>query len=61
MTPTTKTVPSMVFVVDDDPSVRDAIRRLLGTVGLPVKEFGSARSNFSQVTVRRDLAAWFST
>jgi FixJ family two-component response regulator len=31
----------MVFVVDDDPSVRDAIRRLLGTVGLPVKEFGS--------------------
>jgi FixJ family two-component response regulator len=32
----------MVFVVDDDPSVRDAIRRLLGTVGLSVKEFGSA-------------------
>jgi FixJ family two-component response regulator len=33
----------MVFVVDDDPSVRDAIRRLLGTVGLPVQTFGSAR------------------
>jgi FixJ family two-component response regulator len=32
----------MVFVVDDDPSVRDAVRRLLGTVGLSVKEFGSA-------------------
>ena len=38
----TKTARSMVFVVDDDPSVRDAITRLLGTVGLPVKEFGSA-------------------
>jgi FixJ family two-component response regulator len=32
----------MVFVVDDDPSVRDAIRRLLGTVGLPVRAFESA-------------------
>jgi FixJ family two-component response regulator len=27
--------------VDDDPSVRDSIERLLGTVGLPVKAFGS--------------------
>ena len=41
MTPATKTVRSIVFVVDDDPSVRDAIRRLLGTIGLPVKAFGS--------------------
>jgi RNA polymerase sigma factor (sigma-70 family) len=40
--PVTKTGRSIVFVVDDDPSVRDAIGRLLGTVGLPVKEFGSA-------------------
>ena len=39
----TKTGRSIVFVVDDDPSVRDAISRLLGTVGLPVKGFGSAR------------------
>jgi RNA polymerase sigma factor (sigma-70 family) len=38
----TKTGRSIVFVVDDDPSVRDAISRLLRTVGLPVKEFGSA-------------------
>jgi RNA polymerase sigma factor (sigma-70 family) len=38
----TKTSRSIVFVVDDDPSVRDAIGRLLRTVGLPVKEFGSA-------------------
>ena len=40
--PMTKTGRSIVFVVDDDPSVRDAISRLLRTVGLPVKEFGSA-------------------
>lgn len=43
MTPATETVRSIVFVVDDDPSVRDAIRRLLETVGLPVEAFGSAR------------------
>lgn len=42
VTPATKTARPMVFVVDDDPSVRDALRRLLGTVGLPVKEFPSA-------------------
>ena len=41
--PMNKTAPSFVFVVDDDPSVRDAIRRLLETVGLPVKAFASAR------------------
>jgi FixJ family two-component response regulator len=37
-----ETARSIVFVVDDDPSVRDAISRLLGTVGLPVNAFGSA-------------------
>jgi FixJ family two-component response regulator len=42
VTPITKTARSMVFVVDDDPSVRDAISRLLGTVGLPAQVFGSA-------------------
>ena len=31
-----------VFVVDDDPSVRTAISRLLVSVGLPVQSFGSA-------------------
>ena len=40
--PITKTARSIVFVVDDDASVRDAISRLLGTVGLHAKEFGSA-------------------
>jgi FixJ family two-component response regulator len=32
-----------VFVVDDDPSVRRAIKRLIGTVGLQVESFGSAQ------------------
>jgi len=31
-----------VFVVDDDPSVRTAISRLLASVGLPVQAFGNA-------------------
>jgi FixJ family two-component response regulator len=31
-----------VFVVDDDASVRDALRSLLRSVGLPVEAFGSA-------------------
>jgi FixJ family two-component response regulator len=33
---------SIVFVVDDDPSVRSALERLIGTVGLQVQLFGSA-------------------
>jgi RNA polymerase sigma factor (sigma-70 family) len=33
---------SMVFVVDDDPSVRRAIKRLVESVGLQVELFGSA-------------------
>jgi RNA polymerase sigma factor (sigma-70 family) len=32
----------IVFVVDDDPSVRRAIKRLIGSVGLQVELFGSA-------------------
>jgi FixJ family two-component response regulator len=32
---------SIVFVVDDDPSVRNAIKRLIGSVGLKVELFGS--------------------
>jgi RNA polymerase sigma factor (sigma-70 family) len=34
---------AIVFVVDDDPSVRRAIERLIGSVGLQVGLFGSAR------------------
>jgi len=33
----------IVFVIDDDPSVRRAIRRLIGSVGLQVELFGSAK------------------
>jgi FixJ family two-component response regulator len=35
-------VPPIVFVVDDDPSVRRAIKRLIESVGLQVELFGSA-------------------
>jgi len=35
---------SVVFVVDDDPSVRDSLRRLLTSVGLTVEVFPSARA-----------------
>ena len=34
---------SIVFVVDDDPSVRSAIKRLIGSMGLEVELFGSAQ------------------
>ena len=34
---------SIVFVVDDDPSVRRAIKRLIGSVGLQVELFASAQ------------------
>jgi RNA polymerase sigma factor (sigma-70 family) len=34
---------SIVFVIDDDPSVRSAIKRLIGSVGLQVELFGSAQ------------------
>jgi len=34
---------SIVFVVDDDPSVQRAIKRLIGSVGLQVEVFGSAQ------------------
>ncbi|PWU10704.1 MAG: DNA-binding response regulator [Terriglobia bacterium] len=33
---------SIVFVVDDDPLVRDSVSDLLGSAGLPVQAFGSA-------------------
>src|ERR671919_1884812 len=34
---------SIIFVVDDDPSIRDALTSLLRSVGLRVETFGSAR------------------
>ena len=34
---------SIVFIVDDDPSVRSAIKRLIGSVGLQVELFASGQ------------------
>ena len=36
-------VDAMIFVVDDDASMREALQRLLRSVGLPVTTFASAR------------------
>jgi FixJ family two-component response regulator len=36
------TLPGIVFVIDDDPSVRDALNSLIRSVGLRVEAFGSA-------------------
>ena len=38
----------IVFVVDDDASVRDAVKKLLASVGLQVETFGSAREFLSR-------------
>jgi FixJ family two-component response regulator len=38
----------IVFVVDDDASVRDAVKRLIASVGLRVETFGSAREFLSR-------------
>ena len=38
-----KTPTELVFVVDDDASMREAISRLLHAIGLTVRTFGSAR------------------
>jgi len=35
--------PSIVYVVDDHAEVRDALRRLIRSMGLQVEVFGSAR------------------
>jgi len=38
---------SIVFVVDDDPSVRDALSNLLDSVGLAAQTFGSSEEFLS--------------
>src|SRR5262245_53076404 len=37
----------IVFVIDDDPSIRDALRSLLRSVGLRVETFASAQEFFA--------------
>jgi FixJ family two-component response regulator len=39
----------VVFVIDDDPSIRRAIKRLIGSIGLQAELFGSAQE-FLQAT-----------
>jgi len=36
-------IPSTIFIVDDDPSFRDSLQFLLGSVGLEARVFSSAR------------------
>jgi FixJ family two-component response regulator len=38
-----KDTDSIVFVVDDDAAIRDAVRKLISSVGLRVETFGSTR------------------
>ena len=42
------TSPPIVFVVDDDPSVRSSLAFLIGTVGLKVESFDSAEHFFNR-------------
>ena len=39
---------AVVFVVDDDPAIRDALTSLLRSVGLAVETFGSAQEFFNR-------------
>ena len=43
-----KELAPMVFVVDDDESVRKAIKRLIKSVGLNVETFSTAREFLSR-------------
>src|SRR6266576_3299830 len=45
----------IVFVVDDDPSVRRAIKRLIGSEGLQVELFGSAQEFLTKPFRDQDL------
>ena len=49
-------IKSVVFVVDDDPSVRASLKSLFELVGLHVQLFGSA-DDFPKTSARISLAA----
>jgi FixJ family two-component response regulator len=40
-----KDADAIVFVVDDDPSIREAIKSLVSLVGLGVETFGTAQNS----------------
>ncbi len=42
-----------VFVVDDDPAIRDSLRWLIESVGLPVETFNSARDFLDRYDPKR--------
>jgi RNA polymerase sigma factor (sigma-70 family) len=44
---------SVVFVIDDDPSVRSSLKFLIGTVGLQVESFDSAESFLQRKPLER--------
>ena len=43
---------AVVYIVDDDQSLRTALEDLLESVGLPAKSFGSTAGVFAQPTFR---------
>ena len=53
-------IDSVVFVVDDDASVRDSLKSLFESVGLHVQLFGSADAFLQRSSVRTSRAAWCS-
>ena len=54
-----QTLESVVYVIDDDASVRDSLRSLFGSVGLHVELF-DLPTTFCKVSIRTSLAAWYS-
>ena len=53
-------IQSVVFVIDDDASVRSSLKSLFKSVGLDVRLFGSADVS-CRTTVQTSPAAWCST
>jgi len=48
-----KDLPATVFIVDDDEAVRDSLRLLLKSIGLPVRTFASAQEFLPNYDVRQ--------
>ena len=59
--PAMKDLPQTVFVVDDDDAVRDSLRLLLKSAGIPCEVYALARRSSCRATTRRSPDAWCST